>query len=124
MTKPRKILIVEDDADLRRGLQIRLKSNGYTIAIAADAVAAIATAQRERPDLVLLDLGLPAGDGFLVMERLQAMLPLADVPVIVLTGRAPEGNLERARQLGAKAFLQKPVDNDMLAAAVKMALEG
>ena len=118
----KKILIVEDDQDMRRALQIRLKSQGYTIAVAADAVTAIAAAKRERPDLILLDIGLPGGDGFLVMERLHALLPLADVPFIVLTARSPEGNKERARGLGAKVFLQKPVDNDVLAAAVREAL--
>jgi len=119
----KKILIVEDDQDMRQGLQIRLRSLGYSIAIAADAIAAVAAAQRERPDLVLLDLGLPGGDGFLVMERLRALLLLA-TPVIVLTGRSPDGNLERARQLGATVFLQKPVDNDVLANAVRLSLKG
>ena len=120
--KPKKILLVEDDKDLRSGLQIRLRSQGYTIALAADAVGAVSMAQRERPDVIILDLGLPGGDGFLVMERLQGLLPLANVPVIVITARSPEGNLERARNLGAKVFLQKPLDNDVLAAAIRMAL--
>src|ERR1039458_3619708 len=69
MEKP-KILIVDDDPDLRRGLNLRLRANHYETAYATDGFSAISMAQKERPDLIILDLGLPAGDGFVVMERL------------------------------------------------------
>jgi CheY-like chemotaxis protein len=66
-----KILIVDDDPDLRRALTIRLQANHYSTVHASDGYAAISVAQRERPDLIILDLGLPAGDGFVVMDRLR-----------------------------------------------------
>jgi CheY-like chemotaxis protein len=77
-------------------------------------MSAISEARKQRPDLIILDLGLPAGDGFVVMERLRALTPLALIPVIVVSGRSVEGNKERARKAGAKAFVQKPWDDGEL----------
>ena len=80
----KKILIVDDDADLRAALNIRLRANGYEVAFAADALSAVAQARKLTPDLILLDLGLPAGDGFSVLERLKANDSLSLIPVIVV----------------------------------------
>jgi DNA-binding response OmpR family regulator len=115
-----KILIVEDDPDIRRGLSIRLRVNNYETVFAYDGISAIGAAQREKPDLVLLDLGLPGGDGFVVMERLGQLVP--DLPVIVLSARDPLLNRERSLAAGAKAFLQKPAENDELLDAICSAL--
>ncbi len=113
----KKILIVDDDPELRLALSIRLRANNYAIATAVDGVSAIAEARRSRPDAILLDLGLPAGDGFTVLERLQALKPLSTIPVIVLSGRNRNVNQGRALQAGAEIFLQKPVKNcDLLSA--------
>ena len=117
-----KVLIVEDDLDLLRGLNVRLRANGYSVVAATDGISAISVARKEEPDVIILDLGLPAGDGFSVMERLKSLIPLAHIPVIVITGRDPLGNLERALTAGAQAFLQKPVDNDVLLEAIRKAL--
>jgi DNA-binding response OmpR family regulator len=118
----KKILIVEDDPDVRLGYHIRLKANGYETFLAADSITCIIEARKCQPDLILLDLGLPAGDGFVVMERLKANMYLAAVPVIVVTARDPHANRRRALAAGAKAFLQKPVDNNELLAVVRLFL--
>lgn len=118
----RKILIVDDDPDLRRGLNVRLRANNYETAFATDGMSAISVAQKEKPDLIILDLGLPAGDGFTVIERLKAIAPLAVVPIIVLSARDPQTSRERALQSGAETFFQKPVDNEELLAAIRKAL--
>jgi DNA-binding response OmpR family regulator len=121
MDKP-KILIVDDDPILRRGLNMRLRSNDYDTAYATDGVSAIAMAQQERPNLILLDLGLPAGDGFAVLERLQQNANLSNIPVIVLTARDPLSSRVRALTAGATAFFQKPADNVKLLSAIRTTL--
>ncbi len=118
----KKILIVEDDPDVRLGYHIRLKANNYDTFFAADSLTCIMEAKKHKPDLILLDLGLPAGDGFVVMERLKANMYLAVIPVVVITARDPHANRRRALQAGAKAFLQKPVDNEELLAVIHLFL--
>ena len=75
----KKILIVDDDEDVAHGLRILLRANNYTTVLARDAVAAISQAKNENPDLIILDLGLPAGDGYVVMERLSNIESLASI---------------------------------------------
>ncbi|HEV7220942.1 MAG TPA: response regulator [Terriglobales bacterium] len=90
-----KILIVDDDPELRRGLNLRLRANHYDTAYATDGVSAMAMAQKEKPDLIILDIGLPAGDGYVVLDRLQENASLSCIPVIVLTARDPQYNKDR-----------------------------
>jgi two-component system KDP operon response regulator KdpE len=117
-----KILVVDDDPDLVRALRLRLRANNYDITTASDGYSAMAAAQKERPDLILLDLGLPAGDGFVVLDRLQNSDVLSGVPVIVLSARDPQGNEERALKAGAAAFFQKPADNEELLNVIRVSL--
>jgi len=117
-----KIMIVEDDLDQLIGLKIRLQAHNYTVVHAIDAVAAISIARREHPDLILLDLGLPAGDGFKVMERLHDLMDVAHIPIIIISARDPEAYAERAINEGAFAFFQKPADNQELLEAIESAL--
>lgn len=117
-----KILLVDDDPDLVRALRLRLRANNYEVATASDGYAAIASAQKERPSLIILDLGLPVGDGFVVLERLQNSDTLAGIPVIVLSARDPQSNEERALKAGAAAFFQKPADNDELLNVIRVSL--
>jgi DNA-binding response OmpR family regulator len=118
----KKILIIEDDPDVRFGYHLRLKADNYDTFFAADALTSIAEARKHQPDVIILDLGLPAGDGFVVMERLKTNPHLAVIPIIVVSGRDPHANRERALRAGAKAFLQKPVDNDKLLSAIRQCL--
>jgi DNA-binding response OmpR family regulator len=121
MPKP-KILVVDDDPDLVRAMRLRLRANNYEVATASDGYGAIASAQKERPALIILDLGLPVGDGFVVLDRLQNSDTLSGVPVIVLSARDPQANEERALKAGAAAFFQKPADNDELMNAIRLSL--
>ena len=118
----KKILIIEDDPHVRLGYHVRLKANNYDTFFAADALASMMEARKHQPDLIILDLGLPAGDGFVVMERLKGNTHLAVIPIIVVSGRDPSANRQRALRAGAKAFLQKPVDNDELLAVIRQCL--
>jgi putative two-component system response regulator len=120
----KKILIVDDNEDVLRGLRLLFRAQGYTTVIAGDAVTAVSQAKSENPDLIMLDLGIPAGDGYLVMERLGNIEALASIPIIVFTARDEEGHRERALEAGAKAFFQKPVEPVELLASVCQILEG
>jgi len=104
------------------GLHVRLKANNYEIFFAVDGFSSLTEARKHQPDLILLDLGLPAGDGLVVMDRIKAVPALAMIPIIVLSGRAGAANRERALKAGAKAFLEKPVDRAELLAVIRPAL--
>jgi CheY-like chemotaxis protein len=119
-----KILIVDDDQDIRRLLGLRLKGEDYETAFASDAISAVNMARKEEPDLILLDLGLPAGDGRVVMERLQAMPALEGIPIIIVTARDVRSEREQLKQAGADAVFQKPFDHEQLLAAIESALGG
>jgi two-component system KDP operon response regulator KdpE len=117
-----RILVVDDNPSIRKGLGVRLRANGYEVLFAVDAISATAALVTEKPDLVILDLGLPGGDGFVVMERLKKHDTLAEVPVIVMTGRELAENRDRALRAGAVAFFQKPVEDSKLLLAINKAL--
>ena len=119
----KKILIVEDDQDIAKALSIRLKNAGYEVVIAPDALTAVENAAKKGPDLVLLDISLPAGDGFTVAERIQSLIPTA-TPLIFLTASKKPGLREKAKELGAAAFFHKPYQADDLLGAIQLALAG
>jgi DNA-binding response OmpR family regulator len=121
----KKILIIEDDADVRLGYHVLLKANHYDTFFAADSLSAISEARKHLPDLIILDLGLPAGDGFIVLDRFRVNTYLAVIPVIVVSGRdlhGIQGNRERALKAGAKAYLQKPWNDDELLVTISQLL--
>ena len=118
----KKILVVDDDADMRRGLSVRIKASGYEPVFAADAIMAASIALKEKPDLVLLDLGLPGGDGAVVMQRLQNLAPLTGVPIIIITAREAVNHGARLITAGALAYFQKPIDIDALMARIASAI--
>jgi DNA-binding response OmpR family regulator len=118
-----KIMVVDDDPDLRQALSLRLRANNFVTVNACDGYSAIAMAQKEKPHLIILDLGLPAGDGFAVLKNLRRYRSLADIPVIVLTARDPETNEKRTLESGAVAFFQKPVDNEELLGVIRASLQ-
>ncbi len=118
----KKILIVDDDPDVRNGMHVRLKANHYDTFFAGDALSSMSEVRKHEPDLIILDLGLPAGDGFVVMERLKSTPANAAIPVIVVSARDVRANKERAIKAGAKAYLQKPVDNAELLKVIRQAL--
>jgi DNA-binding response OmpR family regulator len=115
----RKILIIDDDHDFRTALTVRLRASGYATSFAADGVSAIRVARKERPQMILLDLGLPGGrDGYHVLQRLKINTELSHIPVIVLSARSAEENERDALKAGACAYLEKPFDDDDLLEAI------
>jgi len=118
-----KILAVEDDPDINRTLKIRLQAAGYSVIQAEDGLQGLLSCLRHQPDLLLLDISLPAGDGFSIIERMREHHPeLASLPFIFITAsRRPELRA-RALELGAAAFIEKPFDSKELLGAIKDAL--
>jgi DNA-binding response OmpR family regulator len=114
----KKVLIVEDDADVRLGYHVLLKAHHYDTILAGDGVSAVSLALKHQPDLIILDLGLPAGDGFIVLEWFRTNPPLSVIPVVVVSARDLQGNKERALEAGAKAYLQKPWNDQKLLAII------
>jgi two-component system response regulator ArlR len=119
----KKILIVEDDENIAKALSIRLKNAGYEVSVAPDALSGVENAVKKAPDLVLLDISLPAGSGFTVAERIQSLIPTA-TPLIFLTASKKPGLRDKAKELGAAAFFQKPYEWDDLLGAIQLALAG
>jgi two-component system OmpR family response regulator len=116
------VLLVDDDNTILLGVGVRLKSMGYTVYTAKDAVSAVSAVVKHRPDVVVLDISLPAGDGFLVSDRLQTLVGSAATPIIFMTANENPTLRERAMKLGAAAFLMKPFAATTLADAVESAL--
>ena len=116
------VLLVDDDNTILLGVGVRLKSMGYTVYTAKDAVSAVSAVVKHRPDVVVLDISLPAGDGFLVSDRLQTLVGSAATPIIFMTASEDPTLRERAMKLGATAFLTKPFAATTLADAVESAL--
>lgn len=118
----KSVLLVEDDSRLSLALSIRLKSMDYKVATAGDAISAVSAARSSKPDIVLIDINLPGGDGFVVAERLRSVLDTATTPYIFITASKKHGLRERAMELGASAFLEKPFDAQHLARAIDESL--
>ena len=114
----RKVLVVDDEPDIVRALSLRLKSNGYDVVIARDGLQATATAVREEPDLVILDIGMPCGDGHTVALRLRDNSKTCMVPIIALTARTAESDRMKAEENGVTRYFTKPFDPDTLMTAV------
>jgi DNA-binding response OmpR family regulator len=115
-TDRRKILIVEDEAEMARALTVRLQSAGYDTLTAPDGLRAQTTAHAVQPDLVLLDIGLPLADGFEVFAGLRARTETTRIPVVFLTARTWES--ARANAVNPDGYLTKPYRSEDLLALV------
>ncbi len=113
------LLLVDDDDLLRRSLAFNLEKAGYRVSTAANAEDALLHAQRQRPDLVILDIGLPGMDG---LEALRQFRERFSMPVIFLTARRREFDEALGLELGADDYVTKPFDFDVLAARLKAVL--
>ena len=117
-----KILIVDDSVDSWNLLSTIVKAHDMYPVWAADGMQALAAAHFQHPQAILLDLGLPGGNGFLILERLKSNHLLSNIPVIVVTVRDRKEAEEKSRQLGAVAYVSKPVQADELMASIQTVL--
>jgi two-component system, cell cycle response regulator DivK len=109
----KKILIVED-VEFNRDLLMQLLEEEFELIAVTDGQAGIAAAERERPDLILMDLSLPVIDGWEAARRLKAHADLRSIPIIALTAHAMHGDEVKARASGCDDFLTKPIDEALL----------
>jgi len=119
MARPTTILIVDDEPPIRRLLRTSLVAQGYAVVEAENGAAALEAAEREKPDLLILDLGLPDMSG---LEVIRALRGRSSLPVIVLSVREDEGGKVEALDLGADDYVTKPFGTDELVARIRTAL--
>jgi len=103
-----------EDVGLNRDLLVQLLEDSYEVLTAADGAAGITLAEREHPDLIIMDLSLPVVDGWEATRRIKADPALRHIPIIALSSHAMRGDEEKARQAGCDDYLSKPLDEDLL----------
>ncbi len=116
-----KVMIVEDDPDQAAALGIHLQNSGYSVVTASDAGDAVPMAARERPDIILLDLGLPGGGGLTALARLKSMIETSVTPVLVISGSGVDPDWAIAA--GAKGYFEKPADPDAVIQTIQRLIE-
>ena len=114
----KKILIVED-VEFNQDLLVQLLEDDYEVLTASDGAAGIALAERECPDLILMDLSLPVIDGWEATRRIKANAMLQQTPIIALTAHAMTGDEAKAKAAGCDDYLSKPIDEDLLFAKLQ-----
>jgi two-component system cell cycle response regulator DivK len=112
--RDRTILIVEDSDDARYFMRLALEQRGYLIAEAENGERAVEIAQRERPDIILMDLSLPILDGLAATEKIRASEGLSGIPVIAVTAHQETDFRAGAKAAGFAAYVTKPIDIDFL----------
>ena len=108
-----KILVVED-VEFNQDLVVQLLEDNYEVLTAGDGAEGLQVAEREHPDLILMDLSLPVVDGWEATRRLKANAALKHIPIIALSAHAMTGDAEKALQSGCDDYLSKPLDEDLL----------
>ncbi|MFH1891887.1 MAG: response regulator [Candidatus Zixiibacteriota bacterium] len=113
-----KILVVDDEPELVRAVSMRLRAEGYDVLTAMDGMQATNVAMRETLDLIILDIGMPAGDGHVVARRLRESIRTSAIPIIFLTAKTSEQDFSRAYDAGVDKYITKPYDPLELMSAV------
>ena len=115
----RKKILVVDDTDWNRDLLVQLLQEDYTVLQAVDGQQGVKMTEAEKPDLILMDLGMPVMDGWEATRRIKANDALKQIPVIAVTSHAMVGDEIDARKAGCDDYLPKPIDEDLLLQKIK-----
>ncbi|MFQ5867777.1 MAG: response regulator transcription factor [bacterium] len=119
----KKILIIEDEQDVAKLLVARLKSADYESVVASDGYQGVEFAHKENPDLIILDLMLPAGDGLTVLKNIRLSGHTREIPIVVLTGIKDEKYKKKVIDKGVEAYLEKPYEPDTLITTIQNILK-
>lgn len=117
------ILIIEDDENISKALEVRLQARGYKVLTAFDAIQGMQKATETLPDVILLDITMPGGNGLSLAENLKASTNTQAIPIIFLTASQKSDLRQKAMALGAAAYFEKPYDFDYLLAALRAVIE-
>jgi len=115
----KKTILVVDDTDWNRDLLVQLLEEEYTVLQAVDGEQGVKMTQEEKPDLILMDLGMPVMDGWEATRRIKANDALKQIPIIAVTSHAMVGDEIDARKAGCDDYLPKPIDEDLLLQKIK-----
>jgi len=115
----KRILLVEDETDLVRAMQVRLEAAGYDVLAAYDGQEALEKAKKEKPDLIVLDLLLPKMDGYKVCGLLKKDTRYAKIPIVILTAKAQEEDRKLGKELDADAYITKPFDYQVILSKIE-----
>jgi|CXWL01.1.fsa_nt_gi CheY-like chemotaxis protein len=110
-----KILVIDDEESVLEMLSLRFKMLGYQVVLSQDGVYGPTTAEREKPDLIILDFNMPAVDGAAVHQKLRSLAATAAVPIIFLTASVVTQVMQKVQADQKTRFLAKPIDFDALA---------
>lgn len=119
---PPTILVADDEEDLRELVAYRLTRSGYAVIAARDGEEALRLAGERAPDLMVLDVMMPRLDGYELTRRVRAEDSLRAIPIILLTARSQEADVDRGFEVGADDYLKKPFNPDELVARVRAVL--
>ena len=117
-----KILISDDEDDIRMVLKKRLESAGYDVITASNGAEAVETAVKEKPDLIIMDVMMPVMDGFEATRILRSKLETAVIPIVMLTAKQTKEDELEGLDAGADDYITKPFDKDKLLARIRMLL--
>jgi len=117
-------LIIEDDQRIALALEIRMKAKGYATIVTHDAIVGTSQAVRHKPDLIILDISMPGGNGLDMATRFHKLPETKDVPIIFATASKDPQLLARVVDLEAVALFEKPFDSDELVNCVERTLNG
>ena len=115
----KRILIVDDEQELVKAVQIRLQQAGYETLVAHDGQEGLEKAKKEKPDLIILDLMLPKMDGYKVCGLLKIDSRFSKIPIIIFTAKAREEDKKMGQEVGANAYITKPFDPQALLSKIK-----
>jgi CheY-like chemotaxis protein len=115
----KKTILIVDDTDWNRDLLVQLLEEEYQVLEAVDGVEGVKKTEEDRPDLILMDLGMPVMDGWEATRRIKAAPGLKHIPIIAVTSHAMVGDEIEARKAGCDDYLPKPIDEDLLLQKIK-----
>jgi CheY-like chemotaxis protein len=114
-----RVLVIDDERKIAHVMRLLLEQRGHSVLVAEDGSRGLALAQRQAPDVILLDIMMPVMDGFATLEALRSSARTSDIPVLIVSAMQPEQAEQRCYSLGARGYIRKPFDAGILVGTVE-----